>query len=719
MGLKTLILTLIFSFSFLEIHAQKSEELDSLTNLLPTLSDSEEKVKVLSRLMILNIKSDKKMAFSYGYEGISLGKKIDFKMGIATLYKDVGVIHAMSSQLDSSRYYYELALNQFGELLDLDTQDEEQKQLAAKGYTGALGNLGNWFYFQSDLDSCIYYHRKTLELCDQYDLPNVKANSLNVLGVILIKQGKYDLALDNNLEALTNYQKLENLDGISRIYMEIGNINLSYKKDFQTAADYFRKAAAIKKEIDNELGVGVAYSGLANAFLFMGQVDSSAHYIDISIELAKKHGDKRLLIDDYLVKHALDEKLGEATKNGIANSLKMIQLSKEINYTYGEYSGYGKLGISHKRAGNHKMAVSAFEKGIEMTKSVNDIQKMEIYYGNLYEIYKSKLNNPQKALYALEKQFFYKDSLRSIDRTRQVEQLSVQFETEQKEKEIAVLEKDKALTAVEIQQGKNRILTFGIGALGLLLLSGFLYYRFRYVRKVNEELDRLNTTKDRLFAIVSHDLRGAVSAFQNIGQIINFHLRKGNYERLGAVALQVDKSANNLNNLLDNLLQWSVSQLDGVDINPTKLNVRKSVGDIVELFEQNASVKGTELKSFIKDDLQAIVDENSLHLILRNLVSNAIKFTSEGDQIEIHGSETDNFVELTVKDTGIGIPSEKMARIFQIDSKTSSKGTSGERGTGLGLALCKEFVERNGGSIELNSTFGEGTVCLFRLPKAV
>jgi signal transduction histidine kinase len=262
-------------------------------------------------------------------------------------------------------------------------------------------------------------------------------------------------------------------------------------------------------------------------------------------------------------------------------------------------------------------------------------------------------------------------------------------------------------------------MTAALGALGLLLLAGFLYFRFRYVRKVNEELDRLNTTKDRLFAIVSHDLRGSISAFQNIGQIINFHLKKGNYDRLGVVANQVDKSANNLNNLLDNLLQWSLSQLEGVDLNPTKLNVRRSVDDIVELFEQNAAAKGTNLQSFIKEDLQAIVDENSLHLVLRNLVSNAIKYTSEGDKIEIHGVENDKFVELSIKDTGTGIPQEKMARIFQIDSKTSSKGTSGERGTGLGLALCKEFVERNGGTIELKSVFGEGTVCQFRLPKAI
>ena len=232
-------------------------------------------------------------------------------------------------------------------------------------------------------------------------------------------------------------------------------------------------------------------------------------------------------------------------------------------------------------------------------------------------------------------------------------------------------------------------------------------------------MDRLNATKDRLFAIISHDLRGAVSAFQNIGQIISFHLKKGNYERLGLVASQVDKSANNLNNLLDNLLQWSVSQIEGVELNPTKLYISRSVDDIVELFEENAAAKGIQLKSFIDVDLQAIADENSLHLVLRNLVSNAIKFTSEGDKIEIHAKENDNFVELNISDTGTGIPEEKMARIFHIDSKTSSKGTSGERGTGLGLALCKEFVERNGGSIELQSTFGEGTVCRFRLPKAV
>lgn len=716
MKLKITILTLILFFSFYRIYAQKSIEIDSLTNVLSTIEDNDEKVKVLNRLMVLNRGASNEKAFSYGYQALALARKIDAPMEIATLCKDLGVLHVMISQLDSSRHYYNLSLDQYAKILE--GKDKEQKEQAAKGYIGVTGNLGNWFFYKSMLDSSIYYHQKTIELSDNFNMPKMKGHSYHTLGVIHLNQGKYEIALDYYLEALANYQEFEDLNGASRVYSGIGNIHLIYTKKYDKALEYFKETAIIKKKIDGT-GLGTVYNRLGVTYTHLNQLDSASYYINESMTLAKQQGNKRLIVDNYSAQFLLGTHTDISAEEGIANSLEMIQLSTEINYPEGVHNGYGNLAESYQRAGNYGKAASTFEKAISMAKERGDIRVIENHYGNLYKIYKTNLKDSKKALAALENQFFYKDSLRTLDRTQQVEQLTIQFETEQKEKEIALLEKDKAVATAEIQQRKNQTMTAALGALGLLLLAGFLYFRFRYVRKVNEELDRLNTTKDRLFAIVSHDLRGSISAFQNIGQIINFHLKKGNYDRLGVVANQVDKSANNLNNLLDNLLQWSLSQLEGVDLNPTKLNVRRSVDDIVELFEQNAAAKGTNLQSFIKEDLQAIVDENSLHLVLRNLVSNAIKFTSEGDKIEIHGVENDKFVELSIKDTGTGIPQEKMARIFQIDSKTSSKGTSGERGTGLGLALCKEFVERNGGTIELKSVLGEGTVCQFRLPKAI
>lgn len=710
------LLSILFSFSTFEIQAQQSKT-DSLTTLLPTLSENKDRVEVLHQLMLSHIRSDKTKAAAYGQEGLELGKRIGYQLGTATLHKDLGVLHIMSFQYDSTWHYYQLAKEGFGSLLNSSKAD--QKKLAEKGYAGTIGNIGTWFYYQSEPDSAIYYHRKAIELSTQFDLPNVKANSLNLLGILYINRGYYDLALKNYLEALKNFESMDNIEGISRIYQEIGNIHLRYKEEPQKALYYYKKSLVIKKEINSSSGLAWALNFCGNAFMFLEKYDSSAYYINKSLEIAREQKIKRLIVDNYSILNVIDRKKDVPTQAAISRSLEMKQIAKEINYPEGEYTGYSNMGWVYTKSGKYSKAIQSYEKSIELAKEQDDILNLELYYSRLYNIYTNGKKDPIKALSALENQFLYKDSLRSLDRTRQIEQLSIQYETEQKEKEIAILEKDNALAAVEIQLRKNQTLTIALGALGLLLLVVFLYYRFRYIRKINEELDRLNATKDRLFAIISHDLRGAVSAFQNIGQIISFHLKKGNYERLERVASQVDKSANNLNNLLDNLLQWSVSQIEGVELKPTRLYISKSVEEIVELFEENAAAKGIQLQSFIGMDLQAIADENSLHLVLRNLVSNAIKFTSEGDKIEIHAKENDHFVELNISDTGTGIPEEKMARIFQIDSKTSSKGTSGERGTGLGLALCKEFVERNGGSIELQSTFGEGTVCRFRLPKAV
>lgn len=375
---------------------------------------------------------------------------------------------------------------------------------------------------------------------------------------------------------------------------------------------------------------------------------------------------------------------------------------------------YQMLDAGQLDSKNHNVE-ELLQRGLEMARQVGKVKSEQVALAALADFYEK---NNQSALAAplLRELLVLNDSLYTSDRTAIIAEVTTQYETEKKEQENALLKAQNDL----ISQQKNNLL-IAAGVLALLLAGmAWLYFQMRQAKaKIDEqakELARLNTTKDRLFAIISHDLRSEISAFTSLGKIFNFHLGKGNLERLQELTTQVNRSANNLSTLLDNLLQWSVSQLEGISLQPQRLNLHQQANEIVELFSQHAASKGIELKNEIAPDLQAIADENSLQLIFRNLVSNALKFTGEGGKVRISGTQQNGQIQLSVADTGQGIPPEKIANIFDLDRKGSSKGTDGERGTGLGLALSKEFVERNGGAISIESTIGEGTVCRFSLP---
>ena len=251
-------------------------------------------------------------------------------------------------------------------------------------------------------------------------------------------------------------------------------------------------------------------------------------------------------------------------------------------------------------------------------------------------------------------------------------------------------------------------------------LIGFLFFQNKKVKqkveKQNEQLAVLNNTKDKLFAIISHDLRSEISAFQNLNNIFSHHLDQGNNDRLKELVKHVDRSATSVNALMDNLLVWSSSQLDGINMNPKKLNIVEESNQMLSIFEQYASTKKIDILLDIDKNLDVYADENSFHLILRNIVSNAIKFTPSGGKIVINAEKDNHNVIISVSDTGLGISHEKMNSILNNGKTQSSKGTNGERGSGLGLTLVKEFLERNGGKMSIESETNKGTKVKFSLP---
>lgn len=237
-------------------------------------------------------------------------------------------------------------------------------------------------------------------------------------------------------------------------------------------------------------------------------------------------------------------------------------------------------------------------------------------------------------------------------------------------------------------------------------------------RKANEQkLVELNITKDKFFTIIAHDLRNPFGAILSSSQLLSESLSNSENNDAYQMAKQIAISAEHTFDLLENLLQWSRSQTGRLNFKPQKIVLYELVGSTLELLENQAFNKQINLNEAIPKHMIVYADLNLSKTILRNLVSNAIKYTTSGGKINVLASDSDDFVRITVSDTGVGIPPDSLNKLFRIDSKYSTAGTNNEKGTGLGLTLCKEFVELNGGKIWVESQINRGSQFTFTLPK--
>lgn len=231
-------------------------------------------------------------------------------------------------------------------------------------------------------------------------------------------------------------------------------------------------------------------------------------------------------------------------------------------------------------------------------------------------------------------------------------------------------------------------------------------------------LKQLNDSKDRFFSIIAHDLKNPLAGLNLAIEILINYYDKMSEDEIKKNISALSKSAGASFQLLDNLLEWSRSQTGTVEFRPQNCKLNDLMQNSIDLLAQNAENKGITLNVSIPEELYAYCDNNLISTVVRNLVSNAIKFTPEGGSIAIAVEEHDSCVKVFVADTGIGIATEDIEKLFRIGISHTTIGTSKEKGTGLGLILCKEYLLKHGRDIKVDSKLGEGTTFYFELDKA-
>lgn len=232
-----------------------------------------------------------------------------------------------------------------------------------------------------------------------------------------------------------------------------------------------------------------------------------------------------------------------------------------------------------------------------------------------------------------------------------------------------------------------------------------------------QKLRELNASKDKFFSIVAHDLRSPFSALLGFSEYMSNHIEELTPDEVKDFSFRIYKSLNSLLKLIENLLQWARIHTGKMEFSPGRFHLNELIDEILNIYNMNARRKNIHILCSLSEGYDVYADKDMMDSVLRNLMSNAIKFTSSGGEIEILARRSNGFVEVSVRDTGIGISKEDMERMFRIDENMTREGTDKEKGTGLGLVLCREFVEMNKGKISVESEPGKGSTFRFTIPE--
>jgi len=615
------------------------------------------------------------------------------------------------------------------------------------GYASALSQLGVVYKYKSEYDSALFYYTKSLAIFDSLALDYERAINLNRLGNVYKRFGGFDKSIDCFLEALEIFKRFNDTLKTLTLYNNLGVLYYDLGR-FEEALSYYQKNLELRDKSGITKGVNYAYMNIGNVYKKFAYIDSDPQYYQKSNEyyLKAMHSlqDESNRYDRFLLYHNLAanseqlERFDDAKKY----ARKAIELGTQVGAKGLMVYSIQCLGNTYIKVGDLKKGIKYLEESYTFAKEIKDIRKQHRLSRNLFNVYDT-LGNAEKALQYLKDYVYYEDSVFSLNRKAQIVELEKKYEAKQREQEITLLKREKDLQQAQLAKNKieNKQAKFQRAVLfvAIILAIGLIIYFWNEskkrkrinqllssqnkkisnqqieIAKQNNELLEANKTKDKLFQIIAHDLRSPLISIDSIAQLIPIWIEEKDYESLKKLSNTLDLSVTNLLTLIDNLLNWALSQQGKIPYNPQMLHVKGLISEAVELYQSSAELKKIELIDETKEDILIFADKNMIHTVIRNLLNNAIKFTPENGKVYLGASVKNKKAQLWVKDTGVGIKDKHKEKVFEI-ANGNGNGTKGETGKGLGLFFCKEFIEINHGEIFMDSKINKGTTITFTLP---
>jgi len=610
-------------------------------------------------------------------------------------------------------------------------------------------NLAVAHYNKGKYDSALHVLDESINTIRQVGNKSLQlARMLNLAGIAYDLQGRYPEALESYYKALAIWEEQGDREGLGIAYLNIGNI-YSFQKQYFQAIEYYEKSLEISQAIQDTVNIVYLYSNIGMIWgKHLDSLDLAMGYYQRAVDWAEQQNNEAVAAIPLYGIANIQIKRGELDE-ALSKAQYILDLAQRQQNTNDKLYAWQLLAKAQWARQERQAAVRAATKAYNL--AITSQASMEISTsGELLADYYSEMGDFEKAYEYQAIQMAYQDSIYSFEKSKIISNL----ERTRDDTRIEKLEKDNALKKAQISEReavieRQMVYSIATSVTALLLLSGLLFlYRTNKQRKrissqlstqkeqiaksneqltqmnnklrqhqqqlqgQNQDLVRLNSLKNKLLSIISHDFRSPLSSLQGVIAMLNSHALSA--EEIEQVFESLASKVENTTNMLDNLLKWTRNQMQGIRVEPEHINLSTIVKEVISSQLILAEKKGVALYCNIDSALSVYADPEMVRLIVRNLVSNAIKFTSKNDSITIEAFLENGKVTISVIDTGIGMSTENMDKIFQLKEHTTY-GTDNEKGTGLGLILCQEFVNINGGEIWVESEHKKGSTFHFTL----
>ncbi len=588
--------------------------------------------------------------------------------------------------------------------------------------------LGSCYNHLNEEDSAMLYKRKALVAGRKANYPKGEANAANDIGLYLKEYGDLDSAIYYILQSIEirEANQIEKPLGIS-----YNNLALIYQANGDTtnAMLYYRKSDFISAKYQDYRVRSVVMTNLASVYDDMHKYDSAMYYYRLSLNLCDSLGDAKSMAGAMINLAVVFRNIGEfeTAQRYLLDALRIKDSIGDIN---GIANASHELGETFRLQKQFDLSEKYLLRADTLAQKLRNKELQREVYRTYYKVYK-ETGKLALALEYLEKFDQLNNEILDEEKINAMEEMRTRFGTVKKERENAQLrEQQLVLEAKNAEDARKQKILIG-GVLALLIVLGLSVYAYRTKIKANtqiskqnstlkelnkklieseEELTALNATKDQLFSIISHDLGNPVNAIVNYNAVVQSKKESMSKEEMAQSLEKMNLTLRPLQEFLENLLQWSIQQKNGIRIRKEKFSITEVTDEIASLYNGSMSAKQLQLYTTAVGDVNVNTDKNIARLVLRNLVGNAIKFSPAGGRIDVGIDTQGGKLVISVADTGAGISKEKLEKIHQGGIITSERGTAMETGTGLGLNLVREFLNALGGNLEIQSENGKTVV---------
>lgn len=568
---------------------------------------------------------------------------------------------------------------------------------------------------ETDSYSSIKYARKALQISQKISDKTYLIRSYTKLGITYRSVDSLDKALESFLKGLEIANEIENKEWQSNCLNYLGSSYLQYGQN-KIALRYFNNSYQIAAELNDSIALCNSLNNIGIVYWRDNKFDSSFNYIHKSMLISRDLKDSAGLVSSFNNLGMLQSELGNL-KRALGYYNQALMLATTLNDKWEIANIINNLSVLKMKLGLYDEVESGLNHALSISKEIKSSLLESDSYFNLSEYY-LEIKDYEKSLDAFKKHHTIKTRLINEETSDKIASLEKDFEIRSKDRNL-----EKLSVANNIQYYLIILLAALLVIVGILI---FIYFRkfsenkslSIELKKNNTDLERLSDERNKFFTLISHDLKAPLYNISNLSNLLKMYSDDMDESERNITLDQLNVSSKHLLTLVDNILLWSRTQVGNMENNPEPLNLNSVIIESIDILNSFASDKDIELVMDIVETTNVYVraDYNLLSTAIRNLISNSIKFSHIGHNVEIKTTSINGDIKIDVIDTGIGIATEVQAEILKGNASTTL-GTNNEKGSGLGLKITKEFIEMTGGQVTLVSQEGIGTTFSIILPK--